>query len=295
MKSFKLDQRTYQIISQIAAGIGLLALFLLVTSLSNLSFNPGQALPTQEDTLNLFPRSSAVDANWLGTICLTSMLSLFPIGAVLLIFSSQARRLFKKYVRALVLWFIFLLGVRFYMLLFRDEAYIQTEPTSAASLPEALNPPSAGTSATTNIEVYQPPDLPGWGGYLIGFSIIIAIGIIAYLIWERNRPKGDDLGGIAIRALKDISAGREWEDAIIQCYAQMNATVSRQRSVDREVHLTPGEFALRLEKAGLPADPIRNLTRLFEKARYGERTNQDQDATEAIHYLNAITQALEFS
>jgi len=293
MKSFKLDQRTYQMIFQIVSGIGLLALFILVTGLSNLNFNPGQAIPTQEGTLTLFPRSSAVGANWLGTICLTSMLAMFPIAAVLLIFSSQARRLFNKYVRALVLWFIFLLGVRFYMLLFKDDEYILTDSTSPASLPEALNPPSVAASATANIEVYQPPDLTGWGGYLIGFSIVIAIGIIAYFIWERNRPKGDDLGRIAILALRDIAEGREWEDATIQCYAQMNTAVSRQRRLDREVHLTPGEFALKLENAGLPPEPIRNLTRLFEKARYGGRTNQKQDATEAIHCLNVITQALE--
>jgi hypothetical protein len=293
MKAPKLDKQTYQTISQIIAGIGLLALFLLITGLSNLSFNPGQAIPTQEGTFSLFPRTSAVDANWLGTICLTSMLAMFPIGAVLLIFSSEARKIFKKYFRALVLWFIFLLGARFYTYFFRDDEFILSESPSSASLPEVLNPPSLAATATSNIDVYQPPDLPGWGSYLIGFSLVIAIGIIAYLVWERNRFKGSDLGEIAIQALGDIYAGREWEDAIIQCYVQMNRVVSRQRRLDRDIHLTPGEFALRLAEAGLPEDPIQNLTRLFEKARYGASTNQPKDASEAIKCLNAIKGVLE--
>jgi hypothetical protein len=52
--------------------------------------------------------------------------------------------------------------------------------------------------------------------------------------------------------------------------------------------MTPNEFAIRLERAGLPGDAVRRLTRLFEMVRYGDRKSAPKDISEAVTCLNTI-------
>jgi 2-iminoacetate synthase ThiH len=57
--------------------------------------------------------------------------------------------------------------------------------------------------------------------------------------------------------------------------------------------MTPHEFAQRLEKAGLPAHPVQQLTRLFERVRYGAFNPGKKDVDEAVACLNAIAACFE--
>ena len=45
---------------------------------------------------------------------------------------------------------------------------------------------------------------------------------------------------------------------------------------------------LRLERAGLPGDAVRRLTRLFETVRYGDKRSAPKDVSEAVNCLNTI-------
>jgi hypothetical protein len=55
--------------------------------------------------------------------------------------------------------------------------------------------------------------------------------------------------------------------------------------------MTPSEFAARLEQAGLPAEPVQRLTRLFEKVRYGGLRSTPTEAEEAVACLRDILHA----
>jgi hypothetical protein len=68
----------------------------------------------------------------------------------------------------------------------------------------------------------------------------------------------------------------------------MSDVVAEKRKLQREIAMTPQEFALRLERAGLPGDAVRRLTRLFEMVRYGDRKSAPKDVTEAVGCLNTI-------
>ena len=52
--------------------------------------------------------------------------------------------------------------------------------------------------------------------------------------------------------------------------------------------MTTGEFEELLEEAGVPHDPIHELTRLFEAARYGNWQSNPVDEQKAINSLEAI-------
>jgi hypothetical protein len=77
-------------------------------------------------------------------------------------------------------------------------------------------------------------------------------------------------------------------DVIINCYLRMSDVVSDKRQLHRNAAMTPHEFALHLEQAGLPADAVTKLTRLFEGVRYGARRSGPQEINEAVSCLKTI-------
>ena len=96
------------------------------------------------------------------------------------------------------------------------------------------------------------------------------------------------LAGIARSSLRDLSAGRNSTDVIMDCYYRMSAVVLDKKNIDRSASMTPSEFAAQLEQAGLPSDAVRRLTRLFESVRYGRHKSDPVAANEAVTCLTTI-------
>jgi hypothetical protein len=61
--------------------------------------------------------------------------------------------------------------------------------------------------------------------------------------------------------------------------------------LQRQEAMTPREFELLLAGAGLRDDHIGQLTRLFERVRYGGAAASERDEQEARACLSAIVQA----
>jgi len=107
---------------------------------------------------------------------------------------------------------------------------------------------------------------------------------------QQNANPLRNLAQIARSSLRDLSDGRETTDVIMNCYFRMSDVVSDKRNLQRGMSMTPGEFALRLEEAGLPGDAVRRLTRLFERVRYGAHKAGPKDVNEAVACLTTILQ-----
>jgi hypothetical protein len=143
---------------------------------------------------------------------------------------------------------------------------------------------------------FQPPHVTPVFSYLVSFLCALAwIGIMwaLYQGWKRytainsTRPL-TDIAHIARSSLDELSRGRDTGDVIINCYLRMGDVVADKRKLQREIAMTPQEFAVRLERAGLPGDAVHRLTGLFETVRYGDRKSAPRDVTEAVNCLNAI-------
>jgi hypothetical protein len=114
-----------------------------------------------------------------------------------------------------------------------------------------------------------------------------------YRGWKKYRLRHaeqplDEIARIARSSLDDLASGRNSSDVIINCYLRMSDVVSSRRQLHRDIAMTPHEFALRLERAGLPGDAVNRLTRLFEAVRYGDRKSAPKDITEAVNCLKTI-------
>lgn len=143
---------------------------------------------------------------------------------------------------------------------------------------------------------FQPPHVSPAFSYLISFAVALVLIVVLWSLyrgWQRysalntKKPLGE-IARIARSSLKDISDGRDSSDVIIHCYLRMSDVVADKRRLHREIAMTPQEFAVRLERAGLPGDAVRRLTGLFEMVRYGDRKSAPKDVTEAVTCLNAI-------
>ncbi len=55
--------------------------------------------------------------------------------------------------------------------------------------------------------------------------------------------------------------------------------------------MTAQEFEQFLKDAGLPKEPLRQLTRLFEDVRYGTKVPSEKEERQAVRCLTAIAKA----
>ena len=160
------------------------------------------------------------------------------------------------------------------------------ERSLPAPSPETIAPPT-----------FTAPELPAMLTYFISVAVLLAVFGLLWFIGRkftssrassRTDDSLDDIAAAARQSLDEMSAGQDWEDAIIRCYARMSEAVSRRRGLRRESAMTADEFASHLTRSGLPAEPVRRLTRLFESVRYGARFAGERERDEASACLTDI-------
>lgn len=289
MKFPKLTPKLKRIIVIVFASLGVLMLVLLAASLQSLELKPAQVFFSDEGNQpDIFSEFSNLAENF-GTLTLGEALML--IGGFLVLFvlmlamlSPEARkRLIKTVLRiALTAWVILWAMDRF-----RPQGIFEIESQAAVAedAPQVIVTPPP----------YIPPVVPSWMIYAVSLLVVLFFAGLGFWLYRVFRPPKSQLWNLeraARTALKDLSAGRDWDDTVIQCYARMSEAIDQKRGLHRQQAMTPSEFATRLEQAGLPSDPVRRLTRLFEKARYGGRKSSREDVNEAVTCLTAILHAV---
>lgn len=132
-----------------------------------------------------------------------------------------------------------------------------------------------------------------------GLLWVAAILLLAGLVWTgwlltralRRSQKEDPLAVEAEAAVQAIANGQSLSDVIIRCYLNMESVIARERGIERGQSVTPREFETHLVERGIPKYPVLQLTRLFEKARYGNQRLNVQDEQEAVKSFIAIQSA----
>jgi hypothetical protein len=274
------------------ATLALGALTELAVSLDDVSFHEAQRY--SREPANLFPFFDSTNADTdmrLVAVPLWKQVFLWVLVGTMVILigmllSPQSRkRLFQIFLRvsvsALAMYFL-----------------IKNYPETLKGLFDwqQLGGDAAAAANAPPMPEFQPPHVTPVFSYFVSFLCALAwIGIVwaLYQGWKRytainsNQPL-TEIAHIARSSLKDLSGGRDTSDVIINCYLRMSDVVADKRKLRREIAMTPQEFAVRLERAGLPGDAVRRLTGLFEMVRYGDRKSAPRDVTEAVNCLNAI-------
>lgn len=276
----------------LALSVGIIAaVAILASSLHDVHFEPGRSFSAPPEAsaappLTLVDTVSSAPA-W--KILLFS--AIVAVNLVILFFllpPSLRKRILKQAVTLALTTFAILMALRYRM--------IQL-PVPGTREPNPAGPPSTASPGNGLIPEFQPPHIAAWWLFWISFLVLAAFLTLLWLAirgWRRGgrtQPGLDAIEMIARSSLGQIASGREWSDVIIQSYVRMGEAVSARRGLERLRAMTPREFAERLEQAGLPAQSVHRLTRLFESARYGAMASSQSDVNEAVACLNSILQA----
>jgi hypothetical protein len=274
--------------------IVLAAITLLASSLHDVHFQPGRSLSARQisDTPVLLQMPEAISKTPLWKILLFWLA--FVIN-LLLFFYLLPREVRKRIIRQVV---SFSIGI---LLLFIALRYRIIElPTLNSEPAKSVGQAPPGPDLGGVIPQFQQPATAPWMTFLISLLVITGILILIWTFYRRwmrsqlgRHPSLFAIAGIAQSSLDDLAAGRDWGDVIIESYVRMNKVVSVKRGIQRTDGATPREFAKRLESAGLPAEAVNRLTRLFESVRYGNRKSAPSDIKDAVACLNTILHACE--
>lgn len=130
---------------------------------------------------------------------------------------------------------------------------------------------------------------------VIAAFLLASVVLITWLVSHAfHREKEEDkLAMEAQLAVQAIADGQNLRNVIIQYYAKMESIIAQERGIERAQAVTPREFETYLVEKGIPRIPILQLTFLFEKARYGNESLNEQEEQDAINCFCAIQKACQ--
>ncbi|MGD2158131.1 MAG: DUF4129 domain-containing protein [Anaerolineales bacterium] len=130
--------------------------------------------------------------------------------------------------------------------------------------------------------------------YSIVLFVFLSLLLGSWMIWRRIRSREVSLkvfANTAQKALDELQAGIEIRNVVIRAYYQMSQVLDQELGITRKDAMTPREFEVKLEGAGLPAEEVQQLTRVFEAVRYGTTQVNWELEHQAITSLTAIIEA----
>jgi hypothetical protein len=282
----------------IFAGIALLALILLASTLNGLTFSEGTrlefpAIAPQVTDPGIPPGWGRTLITILRLLIIVGWLVL-PFYIILVIVSKDER---KRLLRTLAVF----LPLMFVLYLLSTKKLTGSREQEASPFNFNLNDLQQGQSgAAAPMPVFQAP--PAWVTTAVTIAIAVAIALlvlgVGYAIWRRTRKEEPEPIDIRIEnqaqaALEALQSGADLRDVILRCYLQMVEALKEYRGIQRDRDMTPREFEDYLERRGLPQQPVRDLTGLFEQVRYGGLMPGLQAERQAVASLSAIVSACQ--
>jgi len=264
-------------------GVGMGILILLASGLSEIQFLPGQPffLSAEEQSLPLNElnfKSWNLVGLWkaFGYIILWVI---FPLSIIYFIISSDVR---KKVIQRAVT-----MGLTAYAFFFLLRQCRGVNPPKLLDVMQS----SAAQDGENLTNANFSPEITQWLEWIsnVLFITVLALAIWFVIRWWRNRSSTiQDLRAEASYALDELKAGTDLKDTVLRCYAEMSRILRQSQGIQRGKAMTPREFEQELTHYGFPGGEVRQLTRLFELARYGDTQLGEPEQRQALACLSAI-------
>lgn len=296
MKSSTLAHLPKKQLTQFLLLLGLVALVVLASGLSDLNLKPGRAfvIAETEDTITGEEEVLTIPPEVVVAIITGSV---FFVGLIVIIIRLlQGKEAIKEELLALFFFSIFVLGFTWIL----SEAVSQVNPNQIPQEQESAPPLDFSDLAQSAEEVGGAVAPEPSEGFVIVVAGVIGLGLagLIYFVYRRflNKPAAATLAQLALDAeatlLKLQVEDANLRDVVMRSYYDMSKTLSEQ-GVHRAEGMTPREFEERLITAGLPRRDVERLTRLFEEVRYGHVSAGERQKREAIACMQAIVAAAQ--
>lgn len=273
------------------ASVALGAITILASGLGQLSFRPGQILGQAEGQQVELPLAEIardlVEIPFWKQLLAWGILLLFVLLIGLLLSPEMRRWLIQTFLRVMTTALVIFLIAKRFSDLSQEQELLGIPPAAGVGAPPEPQP----------LPIFHPPHPSPIFILLASLTAAACFGVVLWWgqrWWQRRqaalalRKPVEELADIARASLDKLSAGGAWDDVIMESYVRMSDVVGERRGLFRHQAMTPGEFAKRLESAGLPGGAVRTLTRLFETVRYGARKASAEETAEAVRCLTAI-------
>jgi hypothetical protein len=251
---------------------------MIAASLPQLELRPGMPLPSVNSSQVVIPpdeqgQPMVLPVSEVFKVLLTLILAGLTLYTIYRMIRSIGWANARSYVRI----FLLIVGSLAFLIMLLP----MTENSLAMELPLPIQMPPLRSP------LGPVPILLFW---LVGIALLVGSILLGIWIFTPSKQQTTiDLVGLeADKARQALLNGLDLKDVIIKCYRQMSLAVEQERGIEREDFMTTREFENLLEAAGLPHDPIHQLTQLFEAVRYGNWQSTLMDEQKAIHCLQAI-------
>lgn len=264
-------------------GLVMIITAIIAASLPRLELQPGMPLPRLVDNQVVSesaatqPRVIIPVGKFFG-IFFTVILAGSVLYIIYKLIRGARREDFISFIRPLVVISLIAGGIVFLLLLLPGSGDLST--STELSLPTPVPPITAPLGT--------PPSSLFW---LVGIGLFLAVLLVGVWIWSSSSRRAmpvDLLGLEAEKAWQALKTGLDLKDVILRCYRQMSLALEHDRGIERKEFMTTGEFENLLEAAGIPHEPIHQLTRLFDAVRYGNWQPNPADEHKALQCLEAI-------
>jgi hypothetical protein len=265
----------------ILLGLAILLTVVVAASLPQLEFQPGMPLPSlQPGQVVVVPLEENQSVSISVSTFFLTLVALFLTSTLLYVLYQMLRgtdwKLIADSLRYVLIVSLGIAGLVFLVMLF---------PHSD------IAPPIDMPVATPKPVVTSPlGSAPPWLLWFVGIGLLVAtVLVVMWIVASSRSSKPIDFVGLeAEKAMQALRGGVGLKDVIIRCYRQMSLALKQDQGIEREAFMTTGEFERLLERAGIPHEPIHQLTQLFDAVRYGNWQSNATDEQRAIRCLEAI-------
>ena len=270
--------------------LGLGALIVLSVGLRDIPFREGQSFGrNQVGDFSLTPVrdvNQGVEAPIAVKFGVVAIVVIMFGSLVYLLTPEWRKRLIRIMIRVgVTYWALYILFTRYRELLTGMVINANALNSQNSAAGDSAPPPAFASAQTISV-----------ASYIVSFGLALLLIVLAwkvYSFWREFKESGSGtplkkIARIARTSLEDLSSGRNSTDVILNCYFRMSDVIADTQKLQRKASMTPAEFALQLERAGLPPDPVKRLTQLFETVRYGGHRSNPREVNEAVSCLTTI-------
>jgi hypothetical protein len=275
---------------------GIIAILLLLAiGINSLQMLPGRPFYLGDiGAMSVGGNALATDPNNISmTVFRIMMLAaaiLLPLTILLALLSRDGRRQMLAYI---------ILGAGLVLIFTLLQSSAQPARDTTVTKPNVVKESETPQATRLPTDVFSPT-APDWLVLAISVGVGLALGAIVtaviYLAWRRRHKKGaalQELAAGAQNAIQSLQAGAELKDVVLRCYRDMSSVLQKERGIQRQAAMTAREFESSLQNLGIPAEPVQQLTRLFEQVRYGHTSVGAAEEQQAIISLKAIMAACQ--
>ncbi len=262
-----------------------IGMVVLSAGLVDLQFQPGQPIPGAEPSTESVTAASRTENKTpqIDKVLQFPLALAFALILLILIISLVKKAHLKRILNlSLALVAVVLLAILLSRIKFPASDISYAEPSTLEPAP----------AVSYNIApIGDPPQV--LFNIVMVFILLGAAVLVIWLVWQTLHRRQDDspLVAQAQAALQAIDKGDNLANIIVRCYLQMEKVAWEAQGIERPDSATPREFKTLLASQGIPLHPVRQLTGLFEKVRYGNKPLDRRDEQTAIESLSAIRAA----